>query len=1061
MQKLLARRDRQADLEGRRGGGGVKFLQVYTFYPVYLDHWSGISPVPSGWGSDAILENLREDRFLASHDWARELSRRGWETRWWVANARPAVDAWLRERGRSPATCPADEDAAFAALIEEYQPDVLWIGNPVRFDGRFLSRLRHRPKLVVGWMAAPFPPQIDWRGFDLLLSHLTQCRVGGLRQGVRRTERFHPGFPVEIWERLGTAQPESDVVFSGQWTAAHAHRNAFFQELAKEAQRSSSPLDVRYHFAPHACRLPPEVERLDHGARWGLDMFRALRSGRIALNAEIDVASGEAGNMRLFEATGMGAMLLTEHQPNIESFFEPGREIETFRTPGEMLEKIRWYLGHPTEMAAVAEAGRKACHERFACADRARVLEEILLKNMELSSPSSRASTAQRVVVANGIRTAGTSHHSLVVLGPQASRQPLPACSFPSLTLHCGGDTSDSLEADFLCRSSQDSSTSNSSVVARGTNELCAALDLACHLDAKEVVLAGFDDPRLGFDGSDTAALCQFHTLRNRLEQQGVRLLDGSARKSPGPFTTLPCDLPSLSGHSLSSTVHEIVLEQLLARADKTVLHLHGPNGWRDWNGKDIHDRIRRWEGFFAERCRAGELVLFSKRLDIDLLAGYLGAMAAGCVPAQTSPESPKIPPSEHRRKLEHVLETTGAKTIFCDKDAPEGLSAIGRIVRPDDLPDHAATAHRPNPDGICLAQFSSGTTGLQKAVLMPHHAVVAHMDAYAPAISLGATDTIVSWLPLYHDMGLMAAFLMPFMEAIPLALMDPFTWIARPGLLGEAAGRFCGTIAFLPNFAYHVLARKKIPGLEGIRLFVNCSEPARVDSHRLFRETYPQTKPQALSVCYAMAENSFAVSQTPAGSAPSVREIDGRKLLSCGRILPGTEVAVRDPDSHGVGELMVRGRCLFARFLDGSRTLVDGFYPTGDLGAVIDGEIYVTGRRKDLLIVHGKNIHPQDVEHVAGNCPGVHPGRAVCFGVNSHTTGSEEMIVLFEPLDNADPEKLAMDVAKAIETEIGIAPRRTLCVPAMSLVKTTSGKMSRSRNKELYLQGIGEGAAC
>lgn len=1028
----------------------MKFLQVYTFYPVYLEHRFGGS-IP-GADSDSVLRFLREDRFLASHDWARELEQRGWDARWWVANCRPAVDAYRREHGLGQAATTEDENATLAHLIEEFRPDVLFVGNPVRFDGRFLASLKFRPRLIVGWMAAPFPPEIDWRGFDLLLSHLTTCRAGALRQGVRRVERFHPGFPLEIWDRFGSARPECDVVFSGQWTSDHARRNALFHQLARAADLPANRMDVRFHFAPHASRLPPEIERRDHGARWGLDMFKALRSGRISLNAEIDMASGEAGNMRLFEATGMGSMLLTEHQPNIDAFFEPGREIETFRNSDEMLEKIRWYLAHPVELEAVAEAGRRACHERFPCSDRARVLEGILLENHAMLGGDHAGSRVRsHVVSVEGSHRRDLAGKTLVVIGRNANASDAEASS-DSVVARCGSGGDFGGDADFIV--DKDGETDpGEGVLARGENDLCAALELACRLHPKEVVLRGFGSPRMGFEGCDTSALRQLHSLRRRLEAEAIAVFDASDRPEDGPFTRLRAIAKGCA--EAMGTIHGTILERLRVAGREEVVHILGIDGWQDWSGDALRDRILRWADLFSSECGVGEMVLFSKRLDVDLLAGYLGAMAAGCIPAQASPESPKIPPAEQVRKMRHVLSLTGARTIFCDADAPAELTGTGRVVRPGDIPRKASGRCRSNPSGICLAQFSSGTTGLQKAVFLSHSAIEAHMAAYAPSIGLGKGDTVVSWLPLYHDMGLMAAYLMPLHQGVPLAIMDPFAWIARPELLGEAAEKYSGTLAFLPNFAYHVLARaRRHAGIGRFRLFVNCSEPARPDTHSLFREAYPEVGAERLSVCYAMAENSFAVSQTEPGSVPRILELGGRRLLSCGAILPGTEVRVLEPDADGVGELAIRGGSLFSRFLDGVDRTVDGWYPTGDLGKVDGGEVFVAGRKKDLLIVHGKNVHPQDVEHVAGNCHGVHPGRAVCFGVESAGTGSEEMVVLFEPSGGSEPADARLQVAKAVEDETGILPRVVLVVPKGSLVKTSSGKMSRVRNKELYLQG-------
>jgi acyl-CoA synthetase (AMP-forming)/AMP-acid ligase II len=639
-----------------------------------------------------------------------------------------------------------------------------------------------------------------------------------------------------------------------------------------------------------------------------------------------------------------------------------------------------------------------------------------------------------------------------------------------------------------------------------GQNVLNIALMLCLHLQAKEVFLVGFDNAGIltpevakGYghfyaeEPSATAISVQGKELENCLYGfvRQIHAISRKARESRMPIFTCSREgsfrmFPFLEYDSLFdsasisakrtpdpakppsgavATVHARILERCRKDSGAPALHLLENGSWRTVDRRTLADKIETYRGCFQSMKRPGELVLFLKRTDLDLLAAYIGAMAAGMIPAQMSPPTSKVAPEEYERRLSHILETTGARIVFADTDAVLPLPVERVSVITADCIQTRSPGADPSPPEcgeIALAQFSSGTTGLQKAVFLRHEGILAHMRAYAPAIGLVPSDTVVSWLPLYHDMGLIAGFLMPLMEGLPLVLMDPFAWIARPELFGEAAERFGGTLAFLPNFAYHVLARSgRHSGVERLRLLVNCSEPARPETHRKFLEAFPGVDASRLSVCYAMAENTFAVSQTTPGTVSKTIVAGGRSLLSCGPPVPGTEVRIRDADADGIGEVMIRGSCLFARFLDGVDRMVDGFYPTGDLGLVADGEIYVAGRKKDLLIVRGKNIHPQDVEYVAGNCPGVRSGRTVCFGVDSVDGGSEEMVVLVEPDGTVATSDLTRNVGAVVEDEVGLLPRRVQVVPAGSLVKTSSGKASRSRNRELFLQDNWRNSPC
>jgi acyl-CoA synthetase (AMP-forming)/AMP-acid ligase II len=644
-----------------------------------------------------------------------------------------------------------------------------------------------------------------------------------------------------------------------------------------------------------------------------------------------------------------------------------------------------------------------------------------------------------------------------------------------------------------------------------GQNILDIALMFCLHLAAREVILIGFDNggvinrledhrnfypagektrESLKTYDQDLLQRCMevhlqiLHQLRRLALDARMGIFttspDGSFRMFPFlPFEALPglahpdgCAEPKPVRAPAEPTLEaEGVIGRVFAQAaeapEAIAIRLLGSEGWRTYTRGAFASRVERYGRRFRSIGQPGSLVLFLKRTDEDLLAAYLGAMAAGRVPAQMSPPTAKVKPEEHGRWLGHVLDLMKAECIFTDRDFdPAGLGGRGlHWLTPDLTAAASGDAQYPGREPLtdpALAQLSSGTTGLQKGVFLTHRGLLAHMDNYAKVLKLGPKDVIISWLPLYHDMGLIAAFLMPLMTGVPLVLMDPFRWISHPGSMVESADQFGATIAFLPNFAYHVLAGKCAgPGFRTMRLFVNCSEPARPETHRQFLEAFPAVAPEALSVCYAMAENTFAVSQTEPGERPRILQVAGKRLLSCGRVVPGTEVTILDPDPDGIGEVAIRGQCLFHSFLDRVDRLKEGYYPTGDLGLLDQGEVFITGRKKDLIIVNGKNIYPQDVEFAASGCEGVYPGRTVCFGIENEKTGSEDLVVLAEAKAPDADGQLVLRVSRAVAMETGIIPWRVAIVAHMSLVKTSSGKISRSRNKELFLQGRFGVAAC
>src|SRR5690606_13134490 len=320
------------------------------------------------------------------------------------------------------------------------------------------------------------------------------------------------------------------------------------------------------------------------------------------------------------------------------------------------------------------------------------------------------------------------------------------------------------------------------------------------------------------------------------------------------------------------------------------------------------------------------------------------------------------------------------------------------------------------DPQAIAFLQHSSGTTGLQKGVALSHGAVRRQLAAYGEAIGLTAGDVIVSWLPLYHDMGLIAGFMLPLVAGVPLVLMSPFDWVRHPALLLRAIHDFGGTLCWLPNFAYNHCARRirrrdsEGVSLASMRLFVNCSEPVRAESHDLFLERFAVhgVTAEMLAVSYAMAENTFAVTQTPPGRPATLDIIDLPALasagearpvppdhpaavtkVSCGPPIPGTAVRVVNKDGRvlperQVGELAIRSDYMLSEYYrrPDLAPFRDGWYLTGDMGYMVDGEVFVIGRSKELIINAGKNIYPQDLEAIVNSVPGVHPGRAVVFGV-------------------------------------------------------------------------------
>lgn len=502
-----------------------------------------------------------------------------------------------------------------------------------------------------------------------------------------------------------------------------------------------------------------------------------------------------------------------------------------------------------------------------------------------------------------------------------------------------------------------------------------------------------------------------------------------------------------------------------------------------------------------ALRIPARRLVIIAQAQNLEGLYLFWGALLIGAIPSMFPPLTDKLDPEVYRRSMAALAQRSDAAAVFTTPDAApplrDAFGAICPVYTSADLPDAESSApYVPDPDEIAFLQHSSGTTGLQKGVALSHRAVLTQIDHYSAAITLTDADSIVSWLPLYHDMGLIAAFMLPLARGLPLILMSPFAWAARPAMLLRAIDAYRPTFCWLPNFAYNHMAARVRPAdsvgldLSSVRAFINCSEPVRHESHTAFLTRFALNGVRAdqLAVSYAMAENTFAVTQTPIGSPPVVRVLDraalqtqGRAVdappdlapdktvthVSCGRSIAGTQIKVVDADGRDlppdhVGEIYVQSDCMLTEYYrrpDLNPFDQKGWYHTGDRGFVsADGDLYVVGRSKDLIIHAGKNIFPQDIEAVVNGVDGVHPGRAVAFGVADAAEGTE-LIAIIAEVETADPaarKRINLEIRKRVSAQTDVTVNYVELVERGWLVKTSSGKIARGENRAKWLEKRG-----
>ncbi len=488
-----------------------------------------------------------------------------------------------------------------------------------------------------------------------------------------------------------------------------------------------------------------------------------------------------------------------------------------------------------------------------------------------------------------------------------------------------------------------------------------------------------------------------------------------------------------------------------------------------------------------------GDVVIIILDHGPDLATSFCGVMLLGAIPSFMPYATPKQDAGYYWTSHKQLFDRIAPKLIITfpanrrhfATHCPEYLD---RLALTDELPEAPTAWASPSdmdPDTVALLQHSSGTTSLKKGVMLTHRTILDQVSTYAGHLGFGPDDVVASWLPLYHDMGLVATLLMPLIVGARVVLLDPFEWVTRPETLLDVIQEKRATFCWLPNFAFSHLARV-VPAdrsfyLSSMRAFINCSEPCKPATFRTFQQRFASAgiTERMLQVSYAMAENVFAVTQTDLTRpcrllradrstfmergviCEAAEEADSIEFLSCGPAVENTEIRIASPDRDSleegeVGEIVIRGTSLFAgyyRLPDQTRSkLRQGWYHTGDLGFLWKGELYVTGRKDDLIVVYGRNYYAHEIEEIVSAVPGVIPGRCVAIDVPSVELGTNQVIVMLETRDEEGAPMLPRTVKSRVAAAMGLVVTSVVVERPGTLAKTTSGKISRELNRLRYL---------
>jgi fatty-acyl-CoA synthase len=484
-----------------------------------------------------------------------------------------------------------------------------------------------------------------------------------------------------------------------------------------------------------------------------------------------------------------------------------------------------------------------------------------------------------------------------------------------------------------------------------------------------------------------------------------------------------------------------------------------------------------------------------------QFLTALFGASIAGLVPASVYPPATTGDLSQYFDVTARTLSASRAQGVITTATLAAGFAALRDrcpdlqmvLVRQDlDGPPLADCDLRPpSLDDVAFVQFTSGSTAVPKGVALSHRNVAANIDAVSGPDGLGAGtgDVAVTWLPLYHDMGLVGMTFGALYGARPAVIMSPQAFVKRPVDWLRAISRYRGNISFAPTFGYDLcLRRLKDTDLGGLDLscwrVAGCgAEPVHASMLATFARRLAPAGFRASSLLpsYGLAEHVVAATLAPCGRPPRVERIaadtvaDGRAatiagaediptvdVVSCGRPLAGHQLRIVDsdgrvlPDRH-VGEIALAGPSVmlgyYRREALTAQTIRGGWLHTGDLGYLADGELFVCGRVKDVILINGRKYHPQDLEWAVEDLAGVRRGHVVAFGL-SETGRADRVVIVLEARGTVPADSLAGMIRRRIGDRFGLSVDVVAFVPVGTIGRTTSGKVQRGAAKARYSRG-------
>lgn len=550
-------------------------------------------------------------------------------------------------------------------------------------------------------------------------------------------------------------------------------------------------------------------------------------------------------------------------------------------------------------------------------------------------------------------------------------------------------------------------------------------------------------------------------------------------------------------------------LNQLGERTERGFVFVRADGTERSCSFKELRvEARRRAADLHARGLVKGDRLAIAVPDPEEFVLSFLGAIMGGIVPVPISPQLSFKNIEGYHDTVAHIVNASGAALLltseatrqFVDPVVPRASKLRG-LLTVDELskaPADASIDVKVEPTDLAFLQFTSGSTSRPKGVMVTHRNLAWNSESFMihGLAKDSSFDKGVTWLPLFHDMGLIGFAIGTIFTDIPVVFLPTASFVRNPRVWLDKIHQHRGTITYAPNFAYQ-LVTKRIKEKDVAELDLSClrrvgcgAEPIQARTLRDFAAKLAPAKfdPKAFLPSYGMAEATLAITFVPhstgvradviekkaleSGEAKPAASADAegaQELVNCGRPFPEHEIAIVDEQGarlgdRKVGQIITRGPSVSAGYYLEPELTAEAFKAgpdgqtwlyTGDLGYIVDGEVFICGRLKDMIIVRGRNFYPNDLEWVVSELPSVRRGNVVAFSVDVETAGErEEQLVVAAEAFQADAEALKASIAQAILANFSLATHEVVIVPQGTLPRTSSGKPQRRRTRQLYLDG-------